>query len=186
MNPTTTTQKTKPGPLDAIQKEVIACMQCGTCTGSCPNAFAMDVTPRHMWRLVLMGKAEEIFESKTFMMCSSCYSCTLRCPRGLPLTEMMAALKRYAAQHKLNRYKQSWQFYESFMDSVRRHGRVREMEFMSLYFFKMKSPLLPLKFSLLGMKLIGKRKIPIENPFVKTEGKLAPIFQKVRELEETP
>ena len=67
-----------------------ACIQCGTCTGSCPNAFAMDPTPRRMWRMLLMGREDDIFDSKTFYLCSACYSCTLRCPRGLELTAAMS------------------------------------------------------------------------------------------------
>ena len=27
------------------------CIQCGTCSASCPSAHAMDLTPRQMWRL---------------------------------------------------------------------------------------------------------------------------------------
>ncbi|MCP4680860.1 MAG: heterodisulfide reductase, partial [Desulfobacterales bacterium] len=47
--------------LQPVQDMVNACIQCGTCTGSCPNAFAMDSTPRKMWRMVLSGRADDIF-----------------------------------------------------------------------------------------------------------------------------
>ena len=142
-----------------IRDMVSACIQCGTCTGSCPNAFAMDLTPRQLWYNVLMGEKETIFHSKTFSLCSVCYCCTLRCPRGLPLTETMSALKQIAAKENLAPYKKSIRFYKSFMESVRRHGRVREMEFMTLYFLSMKNPFMPLQFAPLGMKLLGKGKI---------------------------
>ncbi|MBC2744613.1 MAG: 4Fe-4S dicluster domain-containing protein, partial [Desulfosarcina sp.] len=42
--------------LDPIRAMVSACIQCGTCTGSCPNALEMDLTPRKMWRLVILGR----------------------------------------------------------------------------------------------------------------------------------
>ncbi|MDX2498153.1 MAG: 4Fe-4S dicluster domain-containing protein, partial [Desulfobacterales bacterium] len=113
--------------LATIRDMVSACIQCGTCTGSCPNAFAMDLTPRQLWYNVLMGEKETIFQSKTFFLCSACYYCALRCPRGLPLTETMSALKQIAAKENLAPYKKSILFYKSFMESVRRHGRVREM-----------------------------------------------------------
>jgi heterodisulfide reductase subunit C len=177
----------QPDPLSPVRNMVQSCIQCGTCTGSCPNAFAMDYTPRRLWRMVLMGKEEEIFESKTFALCSVCYYCTLRCPRGLKLTEAMSALKQYAAREKLAPYRQSSRFYQSFIDSVRRHGRVREMEFMTFYFLSMSlvNPFLPLKFTPLGMKLMAKRKISIEMP---SRGKrpLEAIFRKVEELEGKP
>jgi heterodisulfide reductase subunit C len=169
--------------LTAIRNMVSACIQCGTCTGSCPNAFAMDLTPRQLWYNVLMGEKETIFHSKTFSLCSVCYFCTLRCPRGLPLTETMSALKQVAAKGNLVPYKKSIRFYKSFMESVRRHGRVREMEFMTLYFLSMKNPLVPLQFAPLGMKLMGKRKVSFEIPS-KGSSALEPIFRKVEALEQ--
>ena len=169
--------------LAKIQEMVRTCIQCGTCTGSCPNAQSMDYTPRHLWRMVLMGQKDSIYKSKTFAMCSSCYFCTLRCPRGLPLTEAMSALKQLAARENLECFKQSSRFYESFLESVRRHGRVREMEMMNLYFLAMKNPLIPLKYAGLGIKLMKKRKIPLQLPS-KGIGALDKIFRKVRELED--
>ena len=169
--------------LAEIRSMVSACIQCGTCTGSCPNAFAMDLTPRQLWYNVLMGEKETIFHSKTFFLCSVCYCCTLRCPRGLPLTEAMSALKQIAAKENLAPYKKSIQFYKSFMESVRRHGRVREMEFMTLYFLSMKNPFMPFQFAPLGLKLMGKGKVSFEIPS-KGNGDLEAIFRKVEVLEQ--
>ena len=172
-----------PDTLAPIRDMVNSCIQCGTCTGSCPNSFAMDLTPRQLWYNVLMGEKETIFHSKTFSLCSVCYYCTLRCPRGLPLTEAMSALKQIAAKENLVPYKKSVRFYKSFMESVRRHGRVREMEFMIFYFLSMKNPFIPLKFAPLGMKLMGKGKISVEFPS-KGNGALESIFRKVEELDQ--
>ncbi len=169
--------------LETVAKMVQTCIQCGTCTGSCPNAFAMDATPRRLWRMVLMGKAEEIFRSKTFALCSTCYCCTLRCPRGLPLTEAMSSLKQIAAAEGLAPYKDSVRFYKSFMESVRRHGRLREMEFMTLFFLSMKNPLTPLRFTTLGLRLMAKRKVSPEIPS-KGIGRFEAMFRKAEALEE--
>ncbi|HKK32011.1 MAG TPA: 4Fe-4S dicluster domain-containing protein, partial [Desulfomicrobiaceae bacterium] len=57
--------------LHRIQEMVSACMQCGTCSASCPNVAAMDITPRKMWRMVLMGMTEELFKSRSFWLCSA-------------------------------------------------------------------------------------------------------------------
>jgi heterodisulfide reductase subunit C len=168
--------------LAEIRSMVSACIQCGTCTGSCPNAFAMDLTPRQLWYNILMGEKDTIFHSKTFSLCSVCYYCTLRCPRGLPLTEAMSALKQIAAKENLAPYKKSIQFYKSFMESVRRHGRVREMEFMTLYFLSMKNPFMPFQFAPLGLKLMGKGKVSFEIPS-KGNDDLEAIFRKVEVLE---
>jgi len=132
--------------------------------------------------MVLLGQKEEIFQSRTFSLCSACYYCTLRCPRGLQLTEAMGALKEMASREDLKPYKKGIRFYKSFMDSVRRHGRVHEMEFMTLFFLSMKDPFLPLKFTPLGMKLMGKRKVGIEIPS-REPNALDAIFRKVEEME---
>ena len=168
--------------LESIRQMVQACIQCGTCTASCPNEFAMDLTPRRLWRMVLMGRQDDIFHSKTFSLCSSCYTCTLRCPRGLPLTAAMSALKQLAYDQGLSRYRPGDLFYRNFMQSVRRHGRVCEMEFMTLYFVQLKNPVLPFRFAPLGLKLMAKGKIPLQVPS-KGSGKLETLFRQVEDIQ---
>ncbi|MDY0220333.1 MAG: 4Fe-4S dicluster domain-containing protein [Desulfobacterium sp.] len=167
-----------------LKKALGTCIQCGTCTGSCPNADEMDLVPRKLWRMVLMDRTDSILDSRTFTLCSSCYMCTLRCPRGLPLTDAMAALKAVALKRDIKKHRQSTRFYASFMESVRRHGRVREGEFMGLYFLSMKNPLLPLRFVSLGLKLMGKNKVAIELPAKAGHGNLTVLFKAVAEIEE--
>jgi len=169
-------------PLARIQKMIQSCIQCGTCTASCPNEFAMDHTPRQLWRLVLMGQKDEIFNSKTFSLCSDCYTCTLRCPRGLLLTEAMDALKQLAVEENPTQYKYSVLFYKNFIRSVRRHGRIREMEFMTSYFAALRDPLAPFRFASLGMKLMARGKVSLKWP-LKARTPLEKLFQKVDELE---
>jgi len=170
--------------LSRVREWLSACIQCGTCTASCPNEFAMDLTPRMLWRLVLLGQKEEIFRSHTFSLCSACYTCTLRCPRGLSLTEAMSTLKQIAVAEGIERYRRSTFFYQSFLESVRRHGRVREMEMMTLYFNRVKNPWLPLRFAGLGLKLMRRGKVPLQLP-TKGRGRLTALFSKARQLEET-
>ena len=175
-------ESSAPASLDSVRHMIQACIQCGTCSGSCPNEFAMDHTPRQLWRMVAMGCEKEIFSSQTFSLCSSCYTCTLRCPRGLPLTEAMGALKQIAARQNLTPYRKGSLFYTSFLQSVRNHGRVREMEFMTLYFTRLKHPLVPLRFASLGIKLMRKGKVGLQIPS-RGSRKLEEIFSKVEEME---
>ena len=170
----------------AIRNHVRACMQCGTCTGSCVNAHAMDYTPRQMWRLVQLDDKEALFRSKTFWLCSTCYYCTLRCPRGLALTETIGELKRTAVAAGFLQESSSIRFYQAFLDSVRRYGRVRETEMMARYFLALKNPMKPLQFAPLGMKLLFKGKLAPQMPRLFGSGKLDAMFRKVRELEANP
>jgi heterodisulfide reductase subunit C len=165
-----------------VKEMVQTCIQCGTCTASCPNTEFMDITPRHMWRLLITDHAEALFSSKTFIMCSSCYYCTLRCPRGLPLTNAMSLLKQAASRLKLKQFQRSSLFYDAFLDSVRAHGRVREMEFMTHYFISLKNPVIPFGYAGLGLKLLSKGKIRPEFGSG-GKGRLTGLFNKVAELE---
>jgi heterodisulfide reductase subunit C2 len=178
----TTQAREAAGDLSRLGRAVRACIQCGTCTGSCPNAFAMDRTPRQLWRLLVMDQAEEIFRSKTFILCSACYLCTLRCPRGLPLTDLMAGLKIEAARRGIGRYRSSTLFYDSFLANVRHNGRVQEMALMVNYFTRLARPGPPLANTALGMKLIAKGKLKPAWP-KRGGAKLGRLFDRVAALE---
>lgn len=83
-------------------------------------------------------------------------------------------------------YREGTNFNRSFMDTVRRYGRVREMEFMNRYFILMKSPFVPLQFASLGLKLSSKGKISPEMPKLFGEGRFDAMFRKVEELKARP
>lgn len=164
--------------LDAIADNLRACMQCGTCSASCPNVDFMDFTPRRMWRLMTLGRYDEVLNSKTFWSCSACYTCTLRCPRGLPLTEAVYALKRYAAG---NKGKHS-AFYRAFLDNVQRNGRVQESTLMARYLAEMRSPSKALGFVPVGLKLMRAGKL--HPPGSEYKGVLKPMFDAERNMED--
>lgn len=175
------TKKQEADILEPIRTMVSACMQCGTCTASCPNAFAMDLTPRQLWKYIQLGFLDEVLASRTFWMCSSCYACTLRCPRGLQTTEAMAALKRLAAENEPST-RPKIAFYRAFMADVRHNGRVRETDMMMRYFLSRRDPLLPLKHTPLALKLLRKGKLHL--PGKRSGANLKAIFDKVAAMEE--
>jgi len=173
--------------LNRVREMMSACIQCGTCSSSCPNVFAMEHVPRKLWRLLLDGRKTAVLNSKTYILCSSCYYCTLRCPRGLPLTTAMSHLTQIAGKENPGLFKESHAFYDAFLSSVETHGRVNETQFMALYFWEMKSPVLPLKYAALGMKLVSKGRIT--RPFLslkKRSKKLKKLFDTTREMETRP
>ncbi|MBU1247516.1 MAG: 4Fe-4S dicluster domain-containing protein, partial [Proteobacteria bacterium] len=158
-----------------------ACMQCGTCSASCPNAAFMDMTPRKLWRLAQLGMLDEIERSEAFWLCSSCYTCTLRCPRGLPLTQVMAEIKRVVAVHGGRTGRRHGNFYRLFLNNVEKYGRVQESTLMTCYLAAMGSPSLALSFAPVGLKLAAKGKM--HPPHSAMKGTLKPLFAKVREME---
>jgi heterodisulfide reductase subunit C len=72
---------------------VTLCDQCGTCSGGCPVVAEMDVTPSQVMKMAQLG-IKDILDSKTIWVCASCYTCTIRCPRGLDVSKVAEALRQ--------------------------------------------------------------------------------------------
>jgi heterodisulfide reductase subunit C len=70
-----------------------SCYQCGMCTGNCPTAANMDISPRRIIELARLGLEEEIAGSQTVWICASCLACTVNCPRGFDLSKVMEAIR---------------------------------------------------------------------------------------------
>ncbi len=77
---------------------ICLCIQCGTCTASCPNADKMEHTPSQLISMARAGMREEVLSSNAMWYCLSCYLCTVRCPRGIKQTDIMHALGYLSVQ----------------------------------------------------------------------------------------
>jgi heterodisulfide reductase subunit C len=77
------------------------CFQCGTCSGVCPLSIYMDYTPRRIMNLARSGFKKEVLSSLTIWLCSSCYACTVQCPKQIKITDIMYALKQRAIREKM-------------------------------------------------------------------------------------
>ena len=89
------------GELEHIRESLRTCIQCGSCSASCPAVGLMDITPRTLWKLIRWGLRDEILASRTFWICTQCYACTARCPRGIVTSENMRLLRRWVADEGL-------------------------------------------------------------------------------------
>ncbi|MBM3152030.1 MAG: heterodisulfide reductase [Chloroflexi bacterium] len=113
-----------------------ACIQCGTCSGTCPVAGYMDHTPRQIIAMINAGYKDQVLESNTFWYCASCYHCTVRCPQDINITELMYALKRYSiwkGKHKEGLVGPT--FSEAFVKMIVRGGRSFEPILAPSYIF---------------------------------------------------
>jgi heterodisulfide reductase subunit D len=55
-----------------------------------------------VWRMVQLGLRDEVLNSSTFWLCTTCKACQVRCPRGIDLMDAMIALKEYAFGKDVN------------------------------------------------------------------------------------
>lgn len=77
--------------------QIDACIQCGTCSGGCPSGRRTALKVRTIIRKVQLG-IEEILNTNDIWYCSTCYTCLERCPRKLPITDMLIYLRNLAVQ----------------------------------------------------------------------------------------
>jgi heterodisulfide reductase subunit C len=159
------------------------CYQCGLCTASCRTAFAMKYTPRQVMNLLQLGCEDEAAASGSGMLCTACYTCTFRCPRGVAVTDMMAAIQRLNL-HRKHADGDIRRFYLSFMRTVERHGRFHEVEFLARYFIP--NPILLTEEIRLGLSLLTKGKVNLNPPKMKSRKAMAAMFRKAEEIEGRP
>jgi len=86
--------------------------------------------------MIRAGKREEVLESTSMWMCTSCYNCIARCPRGLPITHIMHGLATYSKRLGLAPQQQpTAKFAQLFWNNLTKTGRVNELKLgLSLYF----------------------------------------------------
>lgn len=77
--------------------DVLACMQCGTCTGSCPSGRHTGLNTRRILRDARKNKVA-VLSDDSLWLCTTCYTCQERCPRGVPITDALLELRRLAVR----------------------------------------------------------------------------------------
>ncbi|MBM3284395.1 MAG: heterodisulfide reductase [Candidatus Aminicenantes bacterium] len=164
-------------------EKIKKCIQCGTCTGSCPVSYTMDIMPREIIALFRAGAMEPILHSRTIWICASCYACTVRCPSGIKVTDIMYALKRMAIEKEL--FPKRFPIYvlsKSFVSLINLYGRSYEAGLLLLYYLRTN----PLKlFSLipLALRLLKKGRIAPLPARIKKRKELRAILAEAEVME---
>jgi heterodisulfide reductase subunit C len=143
------------------------CIQCGTCSGTCPVVDFMDQSPRRIIGLINADFKDEVLSCNTYWFCASCYSCTVRCPANIDIAEVMYAIKRYSIWNKT--YSEDLvgpTFSEAFVKTIVRSGRSYEPVLAPTYMFNMgPKEFIQEAFTATAMMLKGR--IPILPPRIK-------------------
>ncbi|MFW9898936.1 MAG: CoB--CoM heterodisulfide reductase subunit C [Candidatus Thorarchaeota archaeon] len=83
--------------VEAGLEKIRSCINCGTCTGSCPSGRRTAYRTRSAIRKALTGD-ESVLKDIDIWMCSTCYYCYERCPRDIPVTDMIIKLRNIAVE----------------------------------------------------------------------------------------
>ncbi len=117
------------------------CIQCGTCSGTCPSAPFMKHSPRRIIAMINADMKEDVVNSNTYWFCASCFHCTVRCPREIDIAELMYALKRYSMWNQ--QYQEDLigpTFSETFVKTIFGSGRSYEPVLATSYLFSFGVP----------------------------------------------
>lgn len=172
--------------LDEVVKDVSAgerllhCLQCGSCSGSCPNGPDMDYTPRTIFALIRAGQRSRVLTSNTMWCCVSCYACTTRCPQEIPITDIMYALKRMALREGMATTSAP-ALARTFTQLVERYGRSFELGLATRYYLANR-PLAMLRMGPLGLSLFTKGRMPLVPTRIRRLDQLQAIIRKARQL----
>jgi len=84
--------------MDAGAETLALCFQCGTCTGACPSGRRTPYRIRQIVRKSVMGFKDEVISDDSLWMCTTCYECQERCPRGIKIVDIVKIARNYAAK----------------------------------------------------------------------------------------
>ena len=113
------------------------CIQCGTCSGSCPTSSAMEYGPREIISALRADMLDRVLKSNTIWLCASCYSCSVRCPAKIPFTDIMYELKRLGIEHGMYPRKNTNSVMaQAFTEVVTKYGRNAETELIRKFYFR--------------------------------------------------
>ena len=118
-------------------EQLESCIQCGTCSGVCPLSIYMDHTPRQVMELTRSDFKDDVLRSHTIWLCASCYACSVECPRGIRITDIMYELKQRAIHEGIypKRFPIPVLAHE-FYSMVKAQGRITELLLVMKLFAK--------------------------------------------------
>jgi len=163
-------------------ESILSCAQCGTCSGSCPNVLWMDHSPRKIIALARAGKREEVLSSNSMWCCATCHLCTVRCPKGIEMPELMHVLEWMAIREGLVNGKVSAPAMQrTLANAVRRQGRVHELGLMGRFFLRT-NPLAALKMAPVGLKLLLHGRLPLRAEKIEGTDQLKAIVKEAQAI----
>jgi heterodisulfide reductase subunit C len=162
-------------------EKIKECIQCGTCSGSCPVSWAMEETPRKIFAMVRAGMRDKVLDSLTIWTCASCYQCMHRCPQEIRITDIMYMLKRMAIRENRQRSRKAGALSKTFVELVNRNGRNHETSLM-IRFMLAANPLGAISAAPIGLSLYTHSRLPLFGKKVRDIEGLRRIVAKAQEL----
>lgn len=163
-----------------------ACIQCGTCGGSCPSAGDMDHTPRQIFALIRADARDRVMASNTPWMCVSCYLCAVRCPQQIHIPDVMYALKAKATREGRVPGNIAPDFSKTFVDNIHKYGRSFEVGLAAKYYLRHLATWSRLPgMAQSGLGMVAKGRMGLRPHRIRSVDGLNAILDRASELEAT-
>jgi heterodisulfide reductase subunit C len=135
-------------------QNLLECLQCGKCSGSCPIHTDTVGGPRKLIAMILSGMKDPVLHDSTWWYCVSCGTCATRCPVEINMYEVATTLCEMAEQEGIKPAEPKIHLFEElFLKSVEKFGRVQELQTVMQYNV---NTFQPFKDAFQGMKLLLK------------------------------
>ena len=83
---------------------VLKCMRCGKCSGTCPSYGEMEYHPHQFVYMVERGEIEPLLKSESLYKCLTCFACVERCPRNVEPAKIVEAVRLAAIRQQGNNH----------------------------------------------------------------------------------
>ena len=160
-------------------EKISSCYQCYRCTTGCPVVSDMDILPHRLIRYVILGERERALQSGTIWTCLQCYTCSMRCPNDIDVARIFDTLRKAAVREDKARDLDTWRFDRYFLDSVKRHGRLHELEAIMRYKLMKKDLFGDSK---MGMSMLLKGRMDILPHNIKDRKGMKALFEQADKL----
>jgi heterodisulfide reductase subunit C2 len=157
-----------------------ACLQCKKCTSGCPVAGRADIKAHELVRLTQLGLKDELLGSRMIWECTSCQTCTTRCPQQVDIASLNDALRRLSRRaNQVNNKTALPVFNDIFLRTVQKRGRMFEAGLMAS--FKLRTGRFFADMGKLPM-MLWKGKMPFWSGKVGSRKERDEIFRRARDI----
>ena len=163
-----------PGTADEVLPQF--CIQCGTCSVVCPMTEYMEYSPRVLNAMLTAGRYDDVLRSRAIWTCTGCYACTVECPKQLPVTESIYALKR--ASMRAGVYPRRFVtpvLARQFVRLVSKRGRSSEA-WISLSLYLRTRPFQLLRYAPVALRMMRRGRLPLRFESVREPAQLRRIL----------
>jgi heterodisulfide reductase subunit C2 len=136
----------------------------------------MDHSPRVLNAMLMAGSYDDVLRSRAIWVCTGCYACTVDCPKQIPVTESIYALKR--ASMRAGVYPRRFitpVLARQFVRLVDRRGRSSEA-WISLALYLRTRPFQLVRYAPVALRLMRRGRLPLRPDSVRKPAQLQRVF----------